>query len=373
MISLPSSKKSSGSSGFVPRIWTPGKQLQRGNEIDGAGGLTVREAYQQFVKPGLISEKASAGTLEAYENALDHWERVMLRDPVLEDLDDGVMDEFRDAAEADPEFEATTCNKWFRHIRAILNRMGPRMLDKRTRRNKRFFAEVPYLEDLPEDEPDPVELTELQINAMYEAAGVAKWPLKERTGVDAAHWWRTSLVFLVNYGTRRHDWLWLARSGFNGKGEFGFRAKKTNKQHDFVLNDAFASHLELFPTDREYVFTPTKTHKQLYREFGLIQKAAGVSRPDGHLFGFQDLRQTCAARYHDFAPGTAEIVLGHALPDPKAAVTKKYYLGKQWLKPMWRAVKTIPQPAAFRPTIEAYLARRKREDDPNQLKLFDLE
>lgn len=349
------------------RIWSPPDDRNNSyDDFDTTGLLSLRQAFNQFVLPTLVADKTPRSTIDQYNNALGHWERLMEGNPTLREIDDDLMDVFRGKADA----AASTCNKWFRHLRAILNRMGPRLNhNRRSRRNRRYFDEVPYLEDLPEAEPNPIEMPDRQIDALYNACDVATWPPKKRTGCDSSTWWRFSLVFIVNYGPRRDDWRWLSRSTFNfERKEFSYRAKKTGKVHHLVMNDAFLSHLALLPATSDLVFSPTKANKQLYREWHKIQAAAGVRRDDGQPYGFHDLRQTAASRYNDHAPGTAEMLLGHSLPR-EAQVTAKFYTGKQRLKPLWRAIETIPQPASFRPVIDAFRARPPIED-PNQRKLF---
>ena len=340
---------------FSLRVWTPDDQ-QHGDSRDLLGRLTLRQAYEQHVLPYLTTDKKSPGTLEAYTNALGHWERLMPTNPTLEEIDDQLLELFRSKADQAP----TTCNKWFRHIRAILSRMGPRTHDRRTRRNQRYFFEVPFLDDLQEADPDPIELPDSAIDAMYRECHVATWPPEKRTGVTPAKWWQTSLVYMINYGPRRDDWLWLPWSKLKlADKEFSYVAKKTGKTHHLVANTALLAHLHDWPRLTEHVFSPTQSHRQLYREFHRIQAAAGVTRPDGLPVGFHDLRQTAAARYHGFALGTAEMLLGHSLRGQ--AVTKTHYLGKQYLKPLWQAIRTIPQPASFLPVIEQYQTALKRD------------
>lgn len=364
------------------KLWSPpsGREREVEETFDLIGSLTLRQGFEQFVLPQLKDDEHPQSTIKEYYNSIEHWERLMPTEPTFAEMDDDLMTMFRRAAKACEGYSPATCNKWFRHVRVILNRMGPRLSNsKKSRRNKRYFSEVPLLEDLTEEDPDPVEMPEKHINAAYTACDVATWPPKSRTGCEPSTWWRTSLVYLVNYGARRTDWLWLERSGMDfDKMTFRFRARKTKKVHHMAFNDAFLSHLELMETVSPYVFTPSKGNKQLYQQWHKIQAAAGIARKGGEPYGFHDLRQTASSLYNDHAPGTAELLLGHSLPR-EARTTAINYLGSNILKPLWRATRTLKQPAAFMPVLNAYRerveaekARQKREADENPLqrKLF---
>lgn len=178
---------------FAIRLWSPENSNDATNQT---GQLTLRQAYEHYYRPGLVQADAAANTFKEYERALAHWERLMPGNPTLSQLDDSVMLQFRSAA----DMATRTCNKWFRHLRAVLNKMGPRLAsDKRSRSNLRYFAEVPLLEDLEMKRQElakvrPLQVRAVTINALYKHSEVAKWPPRARTGVDPATWWRAVLV-----------------------------------------------------------------------------------------------------------------------------------------------------------------------------------
>ncbi len=345
------------------RLWQPDEQASddcqylprpahRQEDLSVMGQLTLRESFTTHMLPQLRTDKKAESTIDCYLNAIGHWERINLlspavgKNPQLYEIDDPLCDGFR--CQAAKENPATTCNKWFRHIRAILNLMGPRMVhNKQSRRNKCYFIEVPFLEDLEEEEPNPVEMPDDHVNSLYAECPTATWPVKSRTNCLAGDWWQCSLVMLITYGMRREDWLWLLRSGVNfGRQSLFFRAKKTKKNHNLVTNSYVTAHLLKLNSQTELFFNPTKAHKQLYETWHKLQDKAGIARPDGEHYTFKDLRQTCAARYHGQFPGTAEILLGHAMPR-SAAVTAKNYLGEQLLKPVHNAIRKIEPPSSF--------------------------
>lgn len=332
------------------KIWTPPEDRPTtARELDDPNSLAymrLREVFESLLRPILETDGIEKSTLDVYRNALSHWERLTNDPPIIEITTDELL-EFRKAAKLG--HKPQTCNKWFRHLRAILNHLGPRSRhDKRSRYARNFYQEVPWLDDLEETDPEPVEITEDQINAIYEHCHVARWPLKARTNCEPTDWWRAVVVLGINYGPRRDDWYRLPSAAVSfHKGTFTYVAKKTGKRHELVLNDVVTWHLQrLGFQDRASLLTPTQSHRQLYREWHRIQNAAGVSGQDSLPFDFHALRHTCAARYHEHFPGTAEILLGHALPR-NAQVTAISYLGKQLLKPVWNAIRNIPQPSAF--------------------------
>lgn len=372
---------------FSARLWQPDEEsddcqylprpARRQEDLSVMGQLTVREAFMTHMLPQLTTDKKAKATIDCYLNAIGHWERIMSslgtadrsipKNPQMYQIDDELCESFRAfASEGNP---ATTCNKWFRHLRAILNMMGPRLAhNKRSRRNKCYFIEVPWLEDLEEDPPNPVHMSDEHSNAIYEIADRAAWPFQARTGATPADWWRCSLVLLQVYGMRREDWLWLRRTAINySKGLFHFRAKKTKKDHHLVLNDVVTAHLSRINSPSEFVFSPTKAHKQLYGQWHKLQTLAGVSRPDGLPYTFHDLRHTCAARYHEQFSGTAELLLGHALPRA-SKVTAESYIGQALLKPVHNAIRKIELPGAFYSLTPKSRPKAKPESQPA---LFD--
>lgn len=347
-------------------------------DLDWMGSMSLRNIFDVFYLEEL-KPKAQKGvkesTLKQYEDALGHWER-LTGDPCVREISGETLRCFAEAAQG-PAHRASTCNKWIRHIKAILNYLGPRThRDSRSRRALMYYCEVPWICELEEPEPDPVELDDSQIDAIYAACVNARWPLRIRpprkdkpaidTHVDPVDWWRCVLVLGINYGLRRDDWYHLPTSAVSfSKGTFIYTAEKTGKRQELVLNDAVSWHLKKMNfADRQSIFLPTQSHRQLYREWARIQEAAGIVDRNGQpvIQDFHALRSTCAARYHENFPGTAELLLGHALPR-NVRVTGKHYLGKQLLKPVWNAIRKIKQPDSFISAIQSC--------DPRQKKLFD--
>ncbi|MDB5334687.1 MAG: integrase family protein, partial [Planctomycetaceae bacterium] len=217
-----------------------------------------------------------------------------------------------------------------------------------------FYQEIPWLDNLKQETPNPVHLDDEQISRLYINSQITEWPRKSRTGCEPCDWWRCAIVIMVNYGQRRSDWYNMRTNAVSFEKETViFKAKKTGKRQILVLNPTVTWHLrKLNPEGREFIFSPSQTNKQLYREWHRIQSAAKVSDPEGMPFTFHSLRATAAMRYHEYFPGTAELLLGHALRR-ESQVTAKHYLGSAQLKPLWNAIRNIPQPSAFLEAMEA--------------------
>lgn len=310
---------------------------------------TLREAFYLHVEPALVGK--SPATLNEYLKALDHWEAFTTNPPIGE-IDDLVCERFRKDAFDDDEFSPATVNKWMRHLTAILNRLGPK--SPRNKKGKSILTEIPFFESLPEQEPDPVCLTVQEINAFYNHCRVADWPNPRRSGCQASDFWRAAVVMLITYGPRRSDLFRIKWKQVDFDREtIGFRAKKTGKWHQFPMTPVVKAHLQEIHSDREFVLPVTSSNHYLYRTFQEIQHAAKIKRGDGEPYGFQNFRQTCAARADEHIPGTAAVILGHAI----SSVTRDNYLGQQALLAACRCIKTIAQPSAF----EAILSRQSAE------------
>lgn len=321
---------------------------------DGLASMTLRQVFETSLRELLETDGRAKATIQGYRKGLNHWER-LTDNPPIGKISTERLQQFRKAAKSETNFTPASCNSWFRSLRAILNHLGPRNnSSRRSRSALSFYSEVPWLDDLPTQTLDPSHLDEDQINRIYEHCRVAEWPPKSRTGCEPCDWWRCAIVIMVNYGPRRNDWYHLRSQAISfEKGICTFTAQKTGKKHVLVLNDTVTWHLKkLGVNEREFVFTPSQTKIQLYREWHRIQSDAGVSAANGLPFEFQEVRATAAARYHEHFPGTAELLLGHGLKRENK-VTYEHYLGNAKLKPLWHAIRHIPQPSSFIASMKA--------------------
>lgn len=338
------------------RLWTPPDESEGRSPADPGdiGSMTLRDIYSRFRVPILRGDRASKATLSDYDVALKRWEENTSSEdssgnPTASQIGQEIVDQFRavmaDHVEAG-DFSGATVNKYFRYLRTLLNHLGPR--SRKNPRAVRFWTEVPFLEPVAETEPDPVEIPDSDLDALYRFSSVATWPPPKRTGVPAPIWWQASQVVLVNCAMRRDDWLYLKPDSIDWRqGYLTFVARKTKKMHCLAMHSVVIDHLQMLRQGGEYLFCPTQSHVQLYRQWHEIQAAAKIKGPDGRPYGFHSLRQTAASRFHAEFPGTAELLLGHALPKGKQ-VTAKHYLGRRLLQPLWKAQLEIAQPPSYR-------------------------
>lgn len=291
--------------------------------------LTLREAYEKFLLPSLALQ--SPGTRQAYHQSLSAWER-LTDNPPLGAISDDTTEAFRIAASQIPEISTATYNKYKRHLRSIFHRLAPR--DTRNKKGKGILDFAPLLESIPEELGEPRVVSRGELSRMYRACSVARWPLV----ADAAQVWRTALVLLFNLGPRRCDLKDLDWSRVDvQRRTITFTAQKTGKKHLIPLHPVVYAHLCALPHRHGPLLPFTTCHRQLYREFQAIQRAAGID----HFYTLQDLRHTCGTAYDDLSPGLGEIILGHA---PRGVFAKYYRNHGRRLR---RAVKRLKQPQAF--------------------------
>jgi integrase len=335
------------------RVYDPDLVTTATPPVDPSHQITLRQAYEAYFRRSIKSQKKR--TLEAYTNALDHWER-LTANPVLPLITDDVLEDFREAWARSATHAAATFNKVRRHLFAILNRCGPRC--GRNRRGRGLIREVAYCEELTFEGQPPRIVSHKRLSAIYAACDVATWPRRKRTGCAPADWWRALLVLLFNLGPRTQDagrlqWEHVSLD----QRHLQFVARKTRKLQFMPLNDVLVWHLrKLQGGPSPLVFVGMKTNRQLYETWKKIQREAGIALGKAFApYDFRDLRHTCATVYDEQFPGVAELILGHAL----RGVTRRHYINPTGR--IKRAVERLKQPEAF---------TRAMHDIPGQKLLF---
>lgn len=329
--------------------------------------VPLRAAYAKYYR----SKTDKPRTVEAYEGALDHWER-LTADPDFRDIDEQTLFEFQqslidDAGPAPdeqmlfgwesepaarrrrskrsraraPVLQPTTANKILRHVMAILNRLGPKAHGNPEGRG--LIATVPYVRPLPEEPRDPRTASEEEIGRIYRAAEDAEWPHPLATGVPTADWWRALVVVLYNLGLRRNDFLSLQFAEIDFRGHsLRRKSEKTRKRKPKPLHSVVIDHLSriLPPPEkpRLCVFGLPESQRQLYKTWYQIQESAGLSEP---YYTFHEIRKTCGTAYYEVNPAAAQSILEHS----SIATTDKYYANCDPI--LQRAVDQLRQPAAF--------------------------
>lgn len=214
-------------------------------------------------------------TEEGYLNTLKHWEN-LTDDPVIADIDEVIIQNFRTAYLV---FNShASFNKERRHLLAILNRLSSR--SNYNPRGLGIIHGVPLVSKLNEPESVPRIASEDDLNAIYTACRVAKWPYSV---CDAPDWWRALLVFIYNTGFKRAEFTGLLTGDVDLE-----QATIQYNGEALPLHRTVVDHMRVIWSEREFVFQMPNSKKLLYREWHQIQTAAGIK----NHYTFKDLRET---------------------------------------------------------------------------------
>jgi len=207
----------------------------------------------------------------------------------------------------DGELSPSAANKEIRQLQAMLNFCGQKAPGNP--RGQGLIPDVPILRKLPEPDPEPRFISDEELDAIYRACNVAKWPREEWTGFAPADWWRSSIVYLANCGSRTVDWLDLKTDDVDL--DLGIvtiaRERKTKKTNRLPLARCVVDHLREIWSNRDLVFPAPKNKKYRNATFRSIQEAAGIGEP----YRLKDLRSTCGDRWFVVDPAAARGVLNH--------------------------------------------------------------
>ena len=175
---------------------------------DPATQMTLRGVFDRFYEE--MHPKASKNMMSDYRTALTHWERYTA-DPTMGQLASEkpqdkrmfriMLQRYHSDLQDFGIARVTTANKYLRSILALLNMAGPNQ--KGNPNGLDILGWVPAIRQADEPEPEPRQLDDDSINAIYEACDTANWPVIH--GVETCDWWRGLLVFLTFVGYRRGD------------------------------------------------------------------------------------------------------------------------------------------------------------------------
>lgn len=340
-------------------------------------GLSISSAFSQYHE----AKDSSPRTVEEYDttlNRLDQWAIACSRSltPIaVSSLDRQTIKDFLDwvyaqAVTAGQGNPGRTVNKRREHLRAVLNWLhreeltgpAPRFPDEREQRDATglFFLDDAELDSLywaTYQMPRPHAWTrELTVGA-YWRAGLAIWLTY---GVD------TQTLFAYDQAAlpiRWKDIYWEPISPdrrIKDVSEWGwlfYRRKKTDKPFMRPMSRCVSMHLRAIapkePDPEQPVLDgaggsrPCKRFQELVQLAGIQPKVTLEDRK-GMKWNLKDLRKTCATRYEKHMPGTASVILGHAIgarDGTRAAVTFKHYANVSPLE--FLAITTLPVPTAF--------------------------
>lgn len=284
--------------------------------------MLLRDGWEQFVR----SPEHAARTVEAYEEALTHWERAEVttpaspslrlrmpaRNPDAETIDAQTLVDLKNSMLA--THAPNTVRKVLIHLRAIFNRLGPR--SSRNPLGVGLLGDVPYCPLPAKQKRRPRTAREDELDRLYRACEVATWP---RCEVLPADWWQSLIVVLYNIALRRLDYLAVAWEHVDLKNAMlDLRAHKTDKDSVFPLHSIAVEHLRRIQGHRVLVWPwrpsqeapdPIDRRKtSLYRQWHKICAAAGILKK----LVPHDIRKTSGSQLFEVSPGAACELLQHS-------------------------------------------------------------
>lgn len=302
---------------------------------------TLRQAFHAWY----LSPELKPRTVEAYLNALHHWEGMtedpldpvtFPADPDIHSITNLHLAKFKTAFLR--EHSAATFNKIRAHLLAVLNRLGP--VQKHNPEGLGILSDFVFTSRAREQDRQPRMASDAELTAIYQAAGQATWP---KFPQGAAAWWQALLVFLFNTGLRRNDFLRLRMQDLDLDHHcFQFRAEKTGKLRTLPLHPAAVEHLRNIWSERDLVFPKPRGNRSLYQHWHKLQTAAGLPL-ERHLT-FHQLRSTCGSRLFQQSPGAAQEMLGHS----SIETTRRSYATTS--EQLVQLATQAQQPAAFQQT-----------------------
>lgn len=188
-------------------------------------------------------------------------------------------------------------------------------------------------------------MTDEEINAVYKACDVAKWPYSSDCPPLL---WRLAIVVFYNCGPRTQDFFQLHWKNVDLKIQrVSFLAQKTSKLQGVPFQEIVSLHFESIlqnQLESDRVFQTTKCKRTLYDQWKAIQDAAGIT----DYIEFRDLRETCSSRLDAANPGAkaGKWVLGHG---PRG-VNEVYYHNPT--PEVILAVEKLEQPDSFYSILE---------------------
>lgn len=287
--------------------------------------MKLREAFDRYHR----SHEHKATTLKDYYSALSHWERVT-DDPDVECVTNLTCRDFKEgmfaslAPKSGLPMKPATIAKYCRELQSIFCKLGPC-----TMKNKQGLDIIPTIPCFPPIKvTDPLVVTadDDEIAAILKACEVAVWP---KTVIDhkssriiaftPSEWWLNLTMYLCTFGSRRNEFLALKSADVDCvKKQLTLDPEKNGAQnYKPIPHDLIPYFLGFLQPQREFFFAAPRAGKSLYKQWHLIQEAAGihVRRPEGSrrttYFGFHELRKTCGTNWAAVCPAAGKHMLGH--------------------------------------------------------------
>jgi integrase len=328
--------------------------------------LTLRQAFETWFQAGIKTR----GNLGGYLSTLKHWEAMTPAErrsnPPITEIDAERVTDWLALLPFSPETRA----KHARHVRAILRRCGPP--SDGNPRGASILPTVPFIEIPSVPSPDdPRAATAPELDALYRACSVAKWP--KIPGVAAPAYWRAAIVCLYNLGPRCWELLaadprdrsehaagWRWPNVDFEKRLVSFWRPKNRDTLKLPLGKVVIAHLRSIEGDRHAVFPATLDRGTIYQVWNLIRCIAQAEQDSVADLSPHDMRRTCQTEwdFHHFPLG--DYITGRCAQD----VQDRSY--RAFRAKAAEIVDDLPQPPEF---LSIFDTPRVKSAE-SQLKLF---
>ena len=315
----------------------------------------------------LRAKTVARGTRNEYLSTLRKWEQWGGGGPI-EQLQRKDVREFLDwvyqqAVEHEGTNPGRTANKAREHLRAVMSWAWEQEL-----------IESPPRFPRPRPQRDVAGrhyLTRTELNALYFATHKMERPRGWDAPFPVGRYWRAALVVFFNYGldtgtvwrsAPAHEPILWRHVSWNPQspdrevkersrwGWLFYRRVKTNKAFHRPMNRAVHAHIKaIMPVDPQpdtsvFLGGGARPNARFQRLCGLagIKPRANVETGKDELWELKDLRKTCATYYDAHVPESSVEILGHSV----GGITYRHYAHRAPLA--FKAITTLPQPAAFR-------------------------
>jgi integrase len=312
--------------------------------------MTLSAFWRLYVQPTwLAGRKASWKTVSLYQDAINYWAR-FTTDPPLCEIDDFVLQRFREGLEAlpgrkGPSLSAASIRKHYRSVQTCLCLTGPRLpsagaAGSAWRKAQRLLKEIPLLEPPPADEiDDDSNFTVDEIGGLLDACAKMYTPHRV-PGVMAPEWWRSLIMVAYNTGERIGALLDVTFDDLDGTTlTFPRSIRKGRRKSNVVdLNVYAARAIERIRTDREKIFEWPYSERHFFKSWERLRARAGISA--ARQFGTHALRKATATELADIDERAAQYALGHS----SINTTRGHYI-KQKRELVKDSLARLPQPS----------------------------
>lgn len=272
-----------------------------GQLASGAYETHQRKSWAEFRQEydSKISDKMDSGTRQAYEQALEHFQR-LVKPQRIAAIKTQVIDDFvaKRRAERGRKKGSTvspaTVNKELRHLKAVFNIAV----------DWGYLSKTPKFRMLREPSKLPRYVTADHFAAIYGACQVATYPAGLPYSADK--WWQAFLVFQAMTGWRMGEPLALRVEDVDLKAGHAITRHDDNKgrrDEMIPLHAVVIEHLRPIISSDPLIFPWYHSRELVWTQFHRIQEAAGIHLPcpDDHehtprcyVYGFHDLRRAFA-------------------------------------------------------------------------------